>query len=163
MALDREAIFAALFARLQAKLGTVTVSGQTIREYTRQNKVYTELVQPALVLRKMDETPQQEQTATPVVWQLEAQMQLFLHLSPTDANPDGTLNAWIRALEAALERDPDEDAAPGAAFADPALTTSTTLGGLISGLYFGPVELYQGKEAGQSAVTLEVSMLAVSA
>jgi len=159
MALDREPIYAALFARLQANVpGFVTMS--------RRLKTWDDISrdeQPALYLATGDQTPV-NRLGVPPTWMLEAFVYMYFRLDePTEMIPSAQLNAALTAIENALE-------AQQADF-DPSLKDNpffgqrrhqTTLGGLVQYAWMLPALVVEGIAQGQAAVRVPIQMLAAA-
>lgn len=153
MALDREALYTALFARLQALPGFVTVS----RRWRPWSEVSKE-EQPALFLAQGNETPTQ-QKGLPPAWRLDPTLYIYAR---NDADPEAipgtTLNALLRTVEGALERQPVETDP----FGGPE-EWATTLGGLCSYCRIsGTVETDEGLLGGQAVALVPLEILATS-
>lgn len=153
MALDREAIFAALFARLQTVPGVVTFS-RRLRDW---NDVPPE-EQPALFLTTMDETQQNEQ-GRPPKHLLRAKAWVYCRSSDTSVPPSTKLNQIVSAIETALERQSNE----ATALFSGGLGWSTTLGGLVLHAWItGPVVTDEGTFGDQAVAVVPIEMLAVT-
>ena len=95
--IQREAIYAALFAQLASAAPFVTAS----RRLRHWNEVTpTEL--PALFLRQKSETAEMPVLGAPPVWTLVVEAHLYAHCSDPYASPASVLNPLIDAVEAAL-------------------------------------------------------------
>jgi hypothetical protein len=153
MALDREAIYAALFARLEALPGFVTVS----RRWKHWDDV-DRTQQPALFLTQGNETPTQER-GMPPAWRLLPTIYIYArHDADPQAIPGQTMNALIRAVEGALERQPNE-VEP---FGGPE-EWGTTLGGLCSHCRIsGTVETDEGLMGDQAVTIIPLEVLTTS-
>lgn len=153
MALDREAIYSALAARLQGVPGIVTFS----RVWQHWDDV-PPLKQPALFMPQGNETPTNAK-GQPPAWRLTPALYIYAR---RDTNPDASratnLNALLQAVEAALERQPDE-VAP---FGGPE-EWFTTLGGLVSYCRIGgTIETDEGIMGGQAVAVVPLDILATS-
>lgn len=115
MALDREAIFAALFARLQANVPGIALFTRSPAEFTQA----PDSKHPALLLLCHDEDAQRERGAPPV-WTLTPSIHVYAKRSRVA--PDIQLNTIETAIEAALERQPTDANLE---------KWQTTLGGLV--------------------------------
>lgn len=152
MAAQRETIFAALFARLQANVtGIVTFSRKT----TGFDDVPASM-QPALFLVKGSETPVQQQ-GFPLLWKLDATVIVFCR---NDADPDAApsiqLNEILTAIETALERQPAEGPNPAGRFPNSpgGSIFGTTLGGLCSHCWISSaIEVGEGA-IGEQAIAI---------
>ena len=142
MAAPREAIFAALFTRLQGATG--------VKNATRTNVGWDKSppsTMPALMLAKGKEKPSVATAGLPTKWELEALVVLWCsNAADPTAPPSTQLNTLISALESALEMQPGETAVSGAKFpASPTGAFNTTLGGLCTSCYIrGDVEVGEG-------------------
>lgn len=131
MALDREVIFAALFARLAAVDGFVYSS----RIWKGFDDLESNVEQPALILIKGNETQVSPARGMPLAWKLSAVALIAARVTEADPTvaPSTTINELLTLVEAALERQPDE--VPNAAaifFQNPDMMQGTTLGGLCT-------------------------------
>jgi hypothetical protein len=165
MALDREARFAALFARLQSVTNWKTAS--------RVNLGWSEflaLEQPTMVLVKTAERQMQQQrnAALPFLWELGAMAVILCRNTDPNEPPSIQLNKLIQAVEAALELQPGEKASPNAS--GPASVTGqlyTTLGGLCTVCAInGEVHIWEGAAEGvqnsQAVAWIPIGMLVPS-
>lgn len=163
MAIDREAIFDALFTRL------ATVEG--IRTATRRFRPLDQVEpgeMPLLILTKGGETPKQRR-GMPTMWALEATAYVYCRNDADPAaGPSVQLNRLLQSIEAALERTPEELAAlqvdpriPDAAYQDIVENTQgTTLGGLCSHAWIaGTIETDEGTLGDQAAAAIPLEML----
>lgn len=164
MALNREVIFAALFARLQTAL-----SG-TIKNFSRAFVSWDDTppaVQPALLLLKGEErTKQRERVNTPKIWMLAAEIWVYVQDDGTnEAVPSIQINNIIQLIEAALEMQPTEAAAAGAQYivrrdAPPA---PTSLGGLcLSCEIVDPILIDEGPQGHVGVVRIPVEIVATA-
>ncbi len=153
MALNRESIYQALQARLETVPGFVT--------FSRQWKIWDDVPrseQPALFLPHGNEAPVQ-QRGLPPAWRLQPTLWVYARTDqdPTAA-PGTTLATLVQAIEAALERQPDEQG--GYAKAD---SYGTTLGGLVSHCWIaGPIVTDEGILGGQAVAQIPLDILATS-
>ena len=99
MPLARETIYAALFARLQAR---VTLCTTFSRKWLSADKVGIDQ-QPALLCLEGDEIPRDDPTLPPV-WTLEAQIVVYARTNDTPT-PGKVLSNILDQIEGALERD----------------------------------------------------------
>ena len=139
-AVSREAIFAALFARLADVPGLVTRS----RQFRGWNKVAA-AEQPALfqVQGRQGGTTAR---GMPTKWTLEAELVVYVHKSTADAaDPVIRLNMLVDAIEAALGPDPGD--------------VACTLGGLVSSCTITGVETDQGALGDQSVAVVGLSLV----
>lgn len=153
MAVDREAIMAALFTRLQGVAGIVTAD----RRFRSWDQV-SESEQPALFLVTGNQTAK-PQRKMPTVWTLQPVIYLYVrHDADPAAAPGTILNQMIQAVAAALERTPCE-ARNGTAFPDDPEDPYTTLGGLVNACFInGTIETDEGlmQNQGVAIIPLEI-------
>lgn len=154
MALDREAIYTALFERLK----TECVSFSTFTRKDRTLAAFSTVKQPALVLFALDETvsPQPNMRAS---YTLNGAIVLLAKTAQTEESPETRLNALLLEVETALERkDADVDTSsmyPGQE------RHWTNLGGLVARCWIsGRVDIEQGAESGQGMVRIPVEIIA---
>jgi hypothetical protein len=149
-ALDIDAIYAALFARLQTELaGTVLM-------FTRRAEHWdSTLTQPALLLLATEITPDQV-TGSPPIWKLGATIMVYVKATEKAPSPETVLLDLLGLIEAALQRKVSE------ARGRQGDEWGTNLGGLISSLHMGRAELTQGVEGGQAVLSLDLSMVAAT-
>lgn len=152
MAVDREAIMAALFTRLQGVAGIVTSS----RAYRPWDQVAAE-EQPALFLVNGNQNAK-AQRKLPTVWTLMPTIHLYVrHDADPTAAPGTALNQMLQAVAAAFERTPSEKAA--AQFISDPDDPHTTLDGLVSACYInGTIETDEGmfQNQGVAIIPLEI-------
>lgn len=153
MALDHEACYAALHARLEAKL-----KPDPFHVVTRRRVDSAQMrQQPAL---QVVETGAVAQVARnlPTIWTLQADAVVFAQPSKGSDAPGALLSALLRAVEAALEREPDER--PGASGEQ----RWTTLGGLVQHAWIsGPIERGYVPETDQAIVFIPIEMVTTTA
>jgi hypothetical protein len=146
--LDREAIFAALFARLQDKLAGPVVY------FTRRFEGWaTTQLQPALILESDKQIPSSS-PGQPTIWTLTAKVGIYAEAMAADASPETALHALTQAVEAALLRDVSE------ARSIDGDDVETSLGGLVTSCQIAGVETEQGVEGGQGVVWITIRMVA---
>lgn len=113
MALDREAIFSALMARLEANVEGVKFFTRSVTEWRNASASK----QPALLLVGGDESPRREQPgegySQPPVWTLSPRIHVYARNADSkDDNgrraPDVQINTIASQVEAALERQSGE-------------------------------------------------------
>lgn len=153
MSLNREAIYQALFSRLQALPNFNTTS----RRWVIWDDV-SSAEQPALYLPHGNEQVIQER-GRPVQWKLQPTIWIYARTDhdPTSA-PGATLSQLIQAVEAALERQPNEQGG----FANPD-SFGTTLGGLCSHCWIaGPIVTDEGVLGGQAVAQIPLEILATA-
>lgn len=153
MALNREAIYTALLARLQTIPGLVTVS--------RQWRIWDDVPsveQPALFLPHGNEQVSQVK-GLPPSWRLTPVLWLYVRTDNDPAAAPGTSLATLtQAVEAALERRADEQG--GYAHTD---TFGTTLGGLVAHCWIaGPIVTDEGILGGQAVAQIPLEILATA-
>jgi hypothetical protein len=157
MALDREPIFQALFAKLQAIPGVVTCS----RTWKHWDDVRPE-EQPAIFLAPGNEecSPQRN---SPTMWRLLPTVHIYFRRDGDPAAaPSIALHGLLMSVEAALERTAAERAQIGAMFLDTDVDApgqATTLNGLVGHCWInGTVETDEGllQNQGVAIVPLEI-------
>lgn len=148
MAVNREAIFAALFARLAGLADPALAGGLLFRYATRIYEGWDETApsqKPALQLRKGPETPTPRR-GLPSLWTLSAGVIVYATADDAREVPASTqLNQLLTAIEGALERKPTDGPIAGAIFPNnPDLVFGTTLGGLCYSCQIVPsVEVFE--------------------
>ncbi len=95
--IDRETIYAALFARLSGAAAFAT----TARRLRHWNEL-TPAEQPALFMRQKAETATVPTLGAPTVWTLGVDLYVYAHSSDPYAAPAMVLNPLIDAVETAL-------------------------------------------------------------
>jgi hypothetical protein len=155
MALNREAIFVALNARLSTVAGFTTGCSRLWSGYADTPPE----TQPALFLAAGDETASGDRRQ-PTVWTLRPKLVIYTR---NDADPmaaPSTLqNTLITALEAALELTAGEAAQMGP-FANDGQAPHTTLGGLVSSCrIFGTVVKDEGLFQTQGIVEVPLEIV----
>jgi hypothetical protein len=164
MALDREQLFVALFARLQTALaGTVKSFSRRWTSWDDQNPAN----QPALLLLKGPEHARRDHMGTPIVWTLGAEIWVWAQDDGSaEAIPSTLLNQILTAIEAALEISPAELTAASAQYIarrDPP-PAGTTLGGLcIRCEIMGEVKVFEGTQGHVGVIKIPVEIEAVAA
>lgn len=158
MALSREAIFSALFARLRSN----TRLAALVKTYTRRAvgvENYSIAQQPLLVLEAGDQSAE-TQEGVPPIWTLAASIVVFAR-APSDpsTSPESVLLDIVDAAEAALEMGPNESTG----FPYGGRHTQTTLGGLVRLLEIERVEMFAAEPGGQEqqAAVLSLRMVAI--
>lgn len=151
-ALDRDAIMAALFQRLQDRMAG------SVKDFTRRLTSYhnTPLL-PALVLLSARHNATTD-PGMPPIWRMSAEVMIYLETLEADQSPETRLNALVNELEAALERQPDE---PRTVWGGD--EHGTSLGGLVSSCVVTSVELDQGVEGGQAEAVITIAITAPEA
>jgi hypothetical protein len=99
--IQREPIYAALFARAAGAAGFVTAD----RRLRHWNGV-SPAEQPALFMTQKTETAAVKTLGAPTVWTLSAELYLYVHSSDPYAAPATLLNPLIDAVAAALAPSP---------------------------------------------------------
>ncbi len=111
--LNREAIFAALFTRLQTIPGVKTFSRVLL---SFEDACAAD--QPAIFLTKGDEENREPNRSLPAKWKLSADITLFCRNdADPHAGPSIQLNTLLSAIEGVLIRQPFEGFKPGQPFA----------------------------------------------
>jgi len=154
MAINREALCAALFARLQASLST------NIKTYTRtyitSDKLATLTDQPALVLNAEAEEPGNLEQGIPPTWTLHFSIVLFCRSADTTVDNETIFHPLIDLVESALEYRNGEATPQGVARHD---CWNTTLGGLCRRAYIsGIIEKNEGPAGDQAYVSIPVAI-----
>lgn len=146
-ALDLDAIYQALFDRLQTELAG------SVKLFTRRAEHFeSTLTQPAMLLMASDVQPAQEK-GLPPRWRLGARVVFYLKAVETQQSPETPLLAIIGQLEAALQRKWDDSVLPDAD------DWGTTLGGLVSSVQMTNVDLEQGIDGGQGFAIVDLVMV----
>ena len=155
MAVDREAIFAAFFTRMQAGLSGVRYFTRVFPGWSQLSKMDK---QPAAILTKGDERPVQRPNMPPK-WELDA----FLIVCATVANdpsvaPSTLLNQWTEQIDALFQRQPGEVPSPEAMFMpNPDMMYTTTLGGLCTSVRInGTIDVEEGVVGEQSVLVVPI-------
>lgn len=147
--LDREAIYAALLARLQTVSGLLTVS-------RRLPAVVPPGIaeQPCAYVPVGKEVPQYV-SRMPLRWTLHLTVLVFARTDDPSQAPSSILTPLVKGIETALQWQPGEaPVSPGAA---------TTLG--VAGVLhctLGPVEYGEGTLDGQGVAVIPLEIVAVS-
>lgn len=143
MAVDREAIFAALFTRLQ----TITGIAYFSRIWQGESELTANAKQTALIMAKGDERVVQVRGGPPR-WELEVIVIILARVNEGDPYEAASeiLNPLLTKLEAVLERQPTEAPSPSAVYMNnPDLMYGTTLGGLCTSVRFmGDITVEEG-------------------
>jgi hypothetical protein len=165
MAINREAIFAKLFARLETIVDPTLAGGKLLRFATRVYQGWDEVAPsqcPAALLLKGDETRPRRIQGLPPIVSLMASIVLYAKNDEERQVPASTqLNELITAIEALLERQPGELPSTGAVFPNnPDGSYGTTLGGLcFSCQIAGTVQTFEGVLDQDSAVIIPIEIL----
>jgi hypothetical protein len=138
VALVRETIYAALFTRLQAIPGLVTVS----RRLQHVNDVPPS-AQPALFLAQTRQLADYV-TGRTTFWHLHAAIYIYAR-DPAGQNPGAILNPIMDGVNAALVMDND-------------MTNACTLGGLVHWARIGDIETDEGTLGEQAIARIPVEM-----
>lgn len=142
MALDREAIAAAIVARVQAACPIIPFVTRSPVEFATQQAT----MQPVALVLCGEDKAQREQRKPPV-WTLTVQVNVCAKNQTSPASPDTQLNALALQVEAAFERQATE------ATAD---KWQTTLGGLVERCWVTDVLRRQGQDEGEVVIMLEI-------
>jgi hypothetical protein len=155
MALNREAIFVALNARLAAVAGFAAPCSRIWSGYSDTPPE----TQPALFLAAGDEQAGGDRRQ-PTMWTLHPKLILYTrHDADPMAAPSTLQNTLITALEAALELTAAEAAQMGP-FANDGQAPHTTLGGLVSSCrIFGTVVKDEGLFQTQGIVEIPLEIV----
>ena len=144
--IDREAIYEALFQRLQEQL-----AGE-VKYFTRRLDHWENInSQPALLL-VADNQRAEQQFGLPPIWTLAAEIYLYLVSSKSDQTPESSIHALVDKLELALQRGVEPNA----------LEWGVRLAGLVDSISLTSVEVAQGEEAGQAVAVVRLEMVAAS-
>jgi hypothetical protein len=142
--MNRELVYAALYAKLAASAGFVTTS----RKLRHWSDVAAE-EQPALFVIQTNE-PVQQQRGMPPKWTLRVNAYIYVNTqaqSDTEVVPSQLLNPLLDAVEAVLA--PDDVA-----------NYVQTLGGLVSHCWIeGPIETSEGCLGDQEVAIVPIAML----
>ena len=138
--MNREPIYAALFALVQSTASFVTVS-RRLRHWSD----VAAAEQPALFQIQKSEAAE-ERRPLPVKWRVSVDLYLYAH-APDELTPPATvLNPLLDALEAALAPDP--------------VSHVQTLGGLVQHCWIaGRIQTDEGVLGGQSVAIVPVEIL----
>ena len=153
MALDREAIMAALHQRIADAYPWKTAS--------RRLRLWQDLAasdQPAVFVTAGPQSARYSDRGNPALWTLSATVTVYARHDEPREVPEAEMNALITAVENALEKLPGEQAGPMGA---PGGGWNTTLGGLV--VYArvdGDVETDEGSLGDQAVAIIPVVMLA---
>ena len=159
MSLDREPIFTAIFARLQAIAGVVTCS----RKWEHFDDVDPSQ-QPAIFLNTGPERCKQ-QRGMPPQWTLAPTIHLYCR---NDADPDAApgvqIHGILKKIEAAFERTPAESSLANGPFSDSGADShGTTLGGLVSHCWIsGEIVNDEGLLQGQALAIIPLEIVTTS-
>lgn len=150
MALDREAIYAAIFARLGTVAGVTTLS----RTFRDLNKVRQE-EQPAVFL-VMGNEQAQHSVGLPPKWTLTPSVYVYVRTDPeTGSAPSSILNPILTAIETALSWQAGDGS--------PALGSAGKLGGLCLYCRHVATEIGEGVGDGQAIAIVDLEVLATGA
>ncbi len=149
MAFARDTYYAALFARLQAKVPGVAT-------WSRKHLHFSRLpagTAPVGLLLVANQAPEMA-FGLPTVWRLGADLVLWVRTTGQEDNLDTVLCELVDAVEAALLADADDTHAGQTA------TTQSTLGGLVQELTIaGPVDFNQTEGAESASVVIPIDMV----
>jgi hypothetical protein len=143
MAISREAIYSALWAKVAGLAGIVTAS----RRLRHWDDVSPE-EQPALFQTQKEQAPEQKY-GLPPKWRLYADLYVYVNSGQDPlAVPAIALNEMIDAIEAAIAADP--------------VSGVQTLGGLASHCWInGKIETDEGVLGAQAVAIIPIEILAV--
>lgn len=151
MAIDREAIHAALFARLSG-IAALTASSFKARRYVSWDQI-PKVNQPAMLVCAHTGTASR-QSARPTIWTMLAEL-IFYVADPNDKTltVETSIHTILTQVEAALQRQagefqPDDD--------DP----GTSLGGLVWRCFIRDYAIHHAPEGEQSALSMFIEMVA---
>jgi hypothetical protein len=163
MAIIREDIYQALFARIQSKVGAAAKT--YLREYREADEVEP-LAQPAVLVLATHQEPENS-PGRPTKWTLHATVFVYAYRTTSSADatpPETVLHNIVDAVESALEFN-YASAAERAGLADPADHFVTTLGGKVERAWIGgAVEMYAGpaENGVQMIAVVPIEMLATA-
>lgn len=145
MALNREAIYGAIYTRLAALTasGFITVS----RRLMHVNDVGPSL-QPALFMAQTAQSASYD-TGRTTMWTLGVDIYVYAKTPPTSGSPGPTLNPLLDAIELAFK--PDN-----------ANVNACTLGGLVQYVRLGAIETDEGTLGDQSIAIIPLEILAIA-
>lgn len=154
--LDREAIFAAIFARLQ---GITSPAIKTCSRKLIDFDAITPPQQPALFLVKGDEENPKPNRSLPPTWILKADIVVFCRNdADPSAAPSTLLNQLLTAIEGAFLRQPMEGFAPGQPYAQ-SNEWWTSLDGLCSHCWIaGPIIVAEGGAVDQAVAVVPIEV-----
>lgn len=155
MALDREALHAALYARL--------TNATTFETMGREFKSWDDVpagAQPAIFVVLGNQAPQPRLRGLPPVWEVNATVFVYCRNDAFPDQPSGMLlNDIVFQIDRALERTANEGG--GGAFPDAGNQYETTLGGLCSHCWIsGEVVTDEGRLSPQCVAVIPIQMLA---
>lgn len=148
MALDREAIHAALYARLKS---LVTGLNFTSRLFLDYDSIPAEKQPAMLVLAQSGDSPGDNRT-TPSIDRLEAMVIFYVRSTGRDAQPETLLLGLIKKVEEALAHQTSEPRGED---------WSTSLGALCRYVLVSDYQIHHGVGPDQAAATIRVQMVAV--
>lgn len=149
-ALDREALYAAIFARLGTVAGVQTLS----RTFRDLNQVRQE-EQPAVFLTMGDEQAQ-HQVGQPPRWLLTPSVYVYVRTDPeTGSPPSSILNPILTSIEAALSWQAGDGS--------PAQGSAGRLGGLCTYCRYVGAEVGEGLGDGQALAIVDLEVLVLGA
>lgn len=157
MALDREALIAALFSRLKERIPEVAFWS---RRFTGWENLPEK---PAGVLEKVTEQAE-SMKGLPTKWTITLDLSIFYELSddPEEAQ-DLQPNIWLQRVEAALERTASETNLAEARFSDDAFDPRTTLGGMCAHCWInGTVDTDSGALGRVGLIIVPIEILATA-
>jgi len=138
--MSRDAALAALFIKLQAIPGLVTVS--------RRLRMWSDVdpsEQPALFLAGGNHTPTQDPSGIPAYWRQTATLYLYVHTSDPATAPATVLNGLLDAIENAIL---------------PVYEEKQTLGGTCEHCWIsGQIETDEGVLGDQSVAIIPLEIL----
>lgn len=146
--INRSAIMAALFKRLQAAPGFKTYS----RRFRDTSEVGA-LEQPALFLLSSDrQDPKYDEERVPPIWALEPMVLLYARVDDPSLSPGEVIDPLTDAIDAALQWVPGDS--------HPAMGSPTTLGALVEHCRVAEVLVGEGGKSGQAVVQINLHVLA---
>lgn len=138
--MNREPIYAALFARLSGAAAFVAMS-RRLRHWSDVGAAE----QPALFMVQKSETAEPRR-GRPTAWKAQVSVFLYARAPDDESAPASALNPLIDAVEAALTPDP--------------VTNVQTLGGLVQHAFIaGRIETDEGALGGQATAVVPIEIL----
>lgn len=160
MAIDTEAIWADLFARLENSIAGV-------KTYARKRRDYGIEEMPALLV--LDDAGDEFAVdpnaragdGLPPAWKLTGEIVVLARTEDSDAKPTAALNTLVKAVRERLERQPTDPLGTGAFYGRSHVQFYTNLGGKLLSFQILKVEKGSGTITGQAAATIEIEMVAL--
>lgn len=145
MAVDREAIYTALSARLATALSGSATFSRRVKHWSQVDAAQ----QPYICIGQGDEAGE-GMTGLPTKWRLHATVYVYVH-DTSDAGPAARLNSLVTSVERALEwQVGDTRSKPG---------STGNLGGLVEMVRVTSVETDEGALGDQGVCVLGLEIL----